>query len=111
MGANHSVAQKSVEWKLRHARGKPPNDRTLRQLDRVFAENPDNVYDGIWNVVRKPGVEPRRRGRDAKKRDDQARESVRLALQASHGHLVGSSDAKNGTGNADAAGQDAENPV
>ncbi|EPE09380.1 oxidoreductase [Ophiostoma piceae UAMH 11346] len=111
MGAHHSVAQKSVEWKLRHARSKPPNDQTLRQLDRVFAENPDNVHDGIWNVVRKPGVEPRRRGRDSKKRYDQARESVRLALQASHGHLVGSSDAKNGTGNTDVAGQDPENPL
>ncbi|CAK7220097.1 hypothetical protein SCUCBS95973_004041 [Sporothrix curviconia] len=89
-------AQQSVERRLRHARSQPYNDNTLKQLDKVFCQNPDNAHDGVWNVVRTPGMERRRGGRDSRQRYSQARQSVHLALAASHGHLVGSSDAKNG---------------
>ncbi|CAK7264727.1 hypothetical protein SEPCBS119000_001142 [Sporothrix epigloea] len=89
-------AQQSVERKLRHARSQPYNDNTLKQLDKVFCQNPENAHDGVWNVVRTSGMERRRGGRDSKQRYDQARQSVHLALASSHGHLVGSSDAKNG---------------
>ncbi|ERT03305.1 hypothetical protein HMPREF1624_01614 [Sporothrix schenckii ATCC 58251] len=88
--------QHSVERQLRHARGKPVNEKTLKELDKVFCQNPENAHDGVWNVVRDPGVEHRRRGRDAKQRYVQARQAVHLSLAASHGHLIGSSEAKNG---------------
>ncbi|CAK7229458.1 hypothetical protein SBRCBS47491_007252 [Sporothrix bragantina] len=92
-------AQQSVERQLRHARSQPYNDNTLKQLDKVFCQNPDSAHDGVWNVVRVPGIERRRGGRDSRRRYNQARQSVHLALAASHGHLVGSSDAKNGPKN------------
>ncbi|CAK7265411.1 hypothetical protein SEPCBS57363_001569 [Sporothrix epigloea] len=89
-------AQQSVERQLRHARDQPYNDNTLKQLDKVFCQNPDSAHDGVWNVVRSSGMERRRGGRDSRQRYDQARQSVHLALASSQGHLVGSSDAKNG---------------
>lgn len=107
MGNTHSV-----ERQLRHHHGKPVNDKTLKQLDNIFNQNPDNAHDGVWNVVRTPGVEHRRRGRDAKQRDTQARQAVHLSLAASHGHLVGSSEAKNGRKDAGNGGNsDADNPT
>ncbi|CAK7205275.1 hypothetical protein SEUCBS139899_008042 [Sporothrix eucalyptigena] len=103
-------AQQSVERKLRQARAQPYNDSTLRQLDNIFCQNPDNAHDGVWNVVRTPGIERRRGRRDVRQRYDQARQSVHLALAASHGHLVGSSDTKNGRKSA-SANEDDENPT
>ncbi|KAL1889741.1 hypothetical protein Sste5346_008727 [Sporothrix stenoceras] len=109
MGNTHSV-----ERQLRHHRGKPVNEETLKQLDNIFSQNPDNAHDGVWNVVRTPGVEQRRRGRDSKQRYTQARQAVHLSLAASHGHLVGSSEAKNGGKTAGSGGggnDDADNPT
>lgn len=103
-------AQQSVERQLRHARRQPYDDRTLMILDKVFCENPHNVHDGVWNVVRTPGVEPRRRGRDAKQRYDQARQSVHLALVASQRHLASSPDARDGHSNP-TKNEDVENPT
>ena len=99
-------AQQSVERRLRNARSQPFSDSTLRQLDKVFCQNPDNAHDGVWNVVRTPGIERRRGGREFRQRYDQARQSVHLALAASHGHLVGSSDDKNGPKNHSTSGDE-----
>lgn len=103
-------AQLSVERQLRQARRKPYDEKTLKKLEKVFQNNPQYVHDGVWNVVRTPGLEARRSGRNAKERYDQAREAVRLSLIATHGQLVGTSVAKYGH-NSSGADEDCENPT
>lgn len=85
MGAQHSV-----ERAVRELRGKPYDEEVLKKLERVFEKNPETAHNGVWNVARERGKQGRRRARDAKWRTEQARESVRMALDAAdHGHYHG----------------------